>query len=201
MAFVDENLDRLINQCENGDESISFLAIFSFLEGWLREKLNLPFSKNNNDKKFHFPELISELKKYERGIGCRELGPYTESEKQLLKELEKYNGDNNWNNLKTKTTANRIRHSFSKINEGSLFVVVDMFTNFATYHGFLDERIKNLKEKENVIKSKNSLPLKPNNDSVLYKNINDLLENYEKLIKNRNEKKIVCNEIEEFEDK
>lgn len=201
MAFVDENLDRLIKQCEKGDESISFLAIFSFLEGWLREKLNLPFSTNNNDKKFHFPELISELKKYERGIGCRELGPYTESEKQLLKELEKYNGDNNWNNLKTKTTANRIRHTFSKINEGSLFVVVDMFTNFATYHGFLDERIKNLKEKENVIKSKNSLPLKPNNDSVLYKNINDLLENYEKLIKNRNEKKIVYNEIEEFEDK
>ena len=54
MAFVEENLDRLINQCENGDESISFLAIFSFLEGWLREKLNLPFSTNN--KKFHFPQ-------------------------------------------------------------------------------------------------------------------------------------------------
>ena len=50
--FVKLNIDRLINQCENGDESISFLAIFSFLEGWLREKLNLPFSTNNNDKKF-----------------------------------------------------------------------------------------------------------------------------------------------------
>lgn len=197
MAFVDENLDRLINQCENGDESISFLAIFSFLEGWLREKLNLPFSTNN--KKFHFPQLIEELRKYERGIGCRELGPYTESEEKLLEKLEKYSGSNILNELGTKTTANRVRHSFSKINEGSLFVGVEMFIEFAKYHSFLTDSISNLGESKKITDSRRKIPIMPQEESVLYNSKDDLLSKYESCLKNRKTQEDVLTSINETE--
>lgn len=36
--FVEQNIDRVIKQCNGGDEAITFLAIYSFIEGYFREK-------------------------------------------------------------------------------------------------------------------------------------------------------------------
>ena len=50
--FVEQNIDRLIKQCNGGDEAITFLAIYSFIEGFFREKYPNDF-KWEKDIKFH----------------------------------------------------------------------------------------------------------------------------------------------------
>ena len=46
--FVAQNLDRLVEQCAYGDESLSFLAVYSFIEGYLRERCGIPFEARNS---------------------------------------------------------------------------------------------------------------------------------------------------------
>jgi hypothetical protein len=99
--FVDKNIERLIKQCQGGDEAMSFLAIYSFIEGYFRE--TYPNKFKNKDKKFN--DIIDEvINNY--------LKTSLPNEQTLYKELKKYHGYNNLNELKTLTDTNRVRHFF-----------------------------------------------------------------------------------------
>lgn len=212
MSFVEENIDRLIIQCKNGDESISFLAIFAFLEGWLRDKLNLPFGtyKKNNKKNGYvdFPYLIEELKEYEKGIGRLELvAPngmsYRGLENELLPVLKKYHGidEDKLNEIDTNVDTNRVRHSFGKIRGGSLFVVIEKFIEFATYHNFITSDIEELKKLDLVKNSRNQILLKPLKSSVLFLSKNDLFDKYSKLEKNKEKRREIKAEIDNINER
>ena len=99
--FVEQNIDRLIKQCNGGDEAITFLAIYSFIEGFFREKYPNDF-KWEKDIKFH--QIIDLVK-------SRHLATSFPAESTLYDTLKKYHGEkdkNAYKNLKTFTDTNRV---------------------------------------------------------------------------------------------
>lgn len=192
--FVDQNINRLIKQCNGGDEAITFLAIYSFIEGYFREKFPNEF-KWENDIKFN--QILDKIK-------SRHLVTSFPAESKLYDVLKKYHGEkdkNAYKNLQTFTDTNRIRHCFSNIREGTLSVIVGQFIDFARYQGFLKDEISALNNIASVKNSRNSIKLVPSDDSLLYQFKNDLLSQYDSFIKCRNDKETLENELEEIDSK
>lgn len=192
--FVDQNINRLIKQCNGGDEAITFLAIYSFIEGYFREKFPNEF-KWENDIKFN--QILDKIK-------SRHLVTSFPAESKLYDVLKKYHGEkdkNAYKNLQTFTDTNRIRHCFSNIREGTLSVIVGQFIDFARYQGFLKDEISALNNIASVKNSRNSIKLVPSDNSLLYQFKNDLLSQYDSFIKCRNDKETLENELEEIDSK
>lgn len=186
--FVDENIERLIKQCDGGDEAMTFLAIYSFIEGYFRELYPNEFKWENDVK---FPQIIDSIKR-------RHLNTAFPAESTLYDTLKKYHGErspNAYKNLRTFTDTNHIRHCFSDIREGSLSVIVDQFIEFARYRGFLSEKISNMNDSKSVVDSRNKIQLKPIENSVLYHPINDLLLKYKDVSEYRNQKDVLESEL------
>lgn len=190
--FVEQNIDRLIKQCNGGDEAITFLAIYSFIEGFFREKYPNDF-KWEKDIKFH--QIIDLVK-------SRHLATSFPAESTLYDTLKKYHGEkdkNAYKNLKTFTDTNRVRHCFSNIREGTLSVIVDQFIEFARYRGFLTDEITDMNNSDSVMKSRKSIKLIPSDDSLLYHLKNDFLTQYESFLNYRKEKEILESELEQID--
>lgn len=184
-SYVEQNIDRLIKQCDDGDEAMSFLAIYSFIEGYFRNLFPNDFKW---EKDISFNQIIDNIK-------FQHLKTSFPSEVKLYETLKKYHGKRTpsaHKNLKTSTDTNRIRHCFSNIRPSSLSVIVEQFIEFARYRGFLTDKISNMNNIKKVEFSRSSIQIKPSDDSILYNIKNDLLIKYEVISQLQNEK----NEIE-----
>ena len=168
--FVDKNIERLIKQCQGGDEAMSFLAIYSFIEGYFRYLYNI----SGKDKKFN--DIIDEVINNHLNTS----GP---AERKLYERLKKYHGYNRLNELETLTDTNRVRHWFSNIKSGTLSVIVDQFIKFAEYRKFLTPEISNMNNIKQVIDSRDKIQLEPSDNSILYHQENDLLLKYDEISK------------------
>lgn len=185
--FVNENIDRLIEQCENGEESMSFLAIYSFIEGYARFVCDLSWEED-----WKFRQVLDELKNKHPSKA-----QYRAGEHQFFIELNKFHSKDE--NSKTGIGTNLIRHCFSKIREGSLFVVVNQFIKFAEYQGFLSEKIKKINDSKIVKKSKEQISIAPKNDSILYSQKNDLLIKYPDIFIKKQTRKNIIKRIDELQ--
>ena len=160
MSFVEDNIKRLIKQCEYGDEAMTFLAIYSFIEGYFRDLYPSEF-KYEDDIKFH--HIMDKIK-------SRHLNTSFPAEINLYEQLKKYHGEKNPNaykNLRTAIDTNRIRHCFSNIRPGTLSVIVGQFIDFARYRGFLRPEISNMNSSKPVLDSRSKIQLEPTDDSIL----------------------------------
>ncbi|BDC95506.1 NusA N-terminal domain-containing protein [Treponema saccharophilum] len=192
MNFVDENIKRLIKQCDGGDEAMTFLAIYSFIEGYFRDLYPSEF-KYEDDIKFH--HIMDKIK-------SRHLKTSFPAEINLYETLKKYHGEKNPNaykNLRTAIDTNRIRHCFSNIRPGTLSVIVGQFIDFARYRGFLTDEISNMNISKPVSDSRSKIQLEPTDDSVLYDLKNDLLSKYTDVSKLFHEKTRIASELENID--
>ena len=194
MNFIDENMKRLIKQCENGDEAMSFLAVYSFIEGYFRDLYPNDFKW---EKGFSFHQIMENIK-------YRHLGTCFPAEITLYETLKKYHGEKNpiaYKNLKTFTDTNRVRHCFSNIRPGSLSVVVDQFIELAKYRGFLTNEIANMNNTKQVTDSRSKILLEPSEDSVLHHLKNDLLSRYNEILNLFKEKLKIESDLENIDSK
>lgn len=183
--FVEENIDRLIKQVENGDEAMSFLAIYSFIEGYFRKLFPyFKFGKKMSDgknKHYDFGEILSEssenLKFEKNGKECT-----------LYEELKLYHSSWKKDLLQTNSSTNAIRHEFATIRAGSLSVVVGQFIKFADYRGFLTNKISKMSFCKQVMDSRKKIQLEVSDDSVLHNLKNDLLSRYDEIFVLRKKK-------------
>lgn len=136
MFDLDKNIDRIIQQCNGGDEAMTFLAIYSFMEGYGRDKLKLPF---DGEKKY-FNNIIYELSKY-----------WSKSERNVIDSLEAFYND--WINYRSSityehpTNANKIRHCFDSLSDKSfLSTVIYQFEKFAELENFNVSLLRKIKD-------------------------------------------------------
>lgn len=191
-TFVEQNIERLIKQCENGDDAMSFLAIYSFIEGYFRDLYPNDFKW---EKDIKFNQMIDFIK-------SRHLVTSFPAESKLYDVLKKYHGEkdkNAYKNLKTFTDTNRVRHCFSDIREGTLSVIVEQFIEFAQYRGFLTEEISAMNDSASVSNSRKSIKSVPSDNSILYNLRNDLLAKYDSFFKYKKEKEALENDLEKID--
>lgn len=194
MGFVEENIGRLIKQCDGGDEAVSFLAIYSFIEGYFRASYPNAF-KWEKDWKFH--QILEYVK-------SRYLGNASLAESKLYERLKRYHGERDsaaYKDLKTFTDTNRIRHCFSNIREGTLSVIVGQFIEFARYRNFLTEEIANMNAIKSVEDSRSKIQLRPSDDSVLYHAKSDLLLRYDSILASRENRSKLKSALEDLDGK
>lgn len=141
---MSENIERLLLQ-KDGDPSCFYLAIFSFIEGYLRSR-DLEKYKFTYDagEKFSLATLFKDL--------LDEVDPAYKSNILRLKDyacndthIEKWNedGSKEW---KKHISANEVRHTFCKQENETICDVVKQFIKFAKNFGFLTDEINNLQK-------------------------------------------------------
>lgn len=59
--YVNENIPRLIEQIESGDRAMSFMAIYSFIEGYGRIKCPQFAFNSGGDKDVNFPKIMDKI--------------------------------------------------------------------------------------------------------------------------------------------
>lgn len=110
-----EDVDRLLNQ-QYGDKSFFYLALFSFIETYLRVKFS--YLTEDDD----FPEVIKQQ------IDSVRNGGYWYDKKEM---------DNYYAIKRNHSLANKVRHNFIKIDEEEeLTAAVSMFLKFAKDQNF-----------------------------------------------------------------
>lgn len=199
--FIEKNIGRLIKQFKGGDEAITFLAIYSFIEGYLRNKYpeKFPMSGYYAEGKWQYYTFDKIIKSF---IKFQNLQKHDDKYAAFLTELIRYHGKGSEcdSNIDTQTDTNHIRHCFSNIRKGTLFVVVNQFIKFAKHQGFLTEEISDMNINDSVVKSREEIESYPVGDSILYSLKNDLLEKYDFIKKCRKEKENIEIEVEEIEE-
>ena len=167
--FFDENIERLLKQVEYGDESFSFLAMYSFIEGYLRKRLNINYRWNKD-----FPEIIELfIQNQNRRSDC----PYGSKESfDNLNDLIKYHGSFDEKSLGTGTDTNHIRHEFSKMMPQKLSIVALQFYTFFKYRSIDTSKIEKILNCSSVQTSMSSIPIEPPKESDIY-SINENLFN------------------------
>lgn len=183
--FIAQNLDRIVEQCTYGDESMSFLAVYSFIEGYLRERCGISFrSQNgNNNREPNFSIIVKdrfdELLRLRHDVTTGDIG----GERQNRNDIIKYHGTNDIASLNTGTDTNRVRHCFAKIADGSLSISVKQLYDFIKYREFDDnetylQKLQAVLDSGKVRDSRNALRNTPPDGSILYNQKNDLLDKY-----------------------
>lgn len=192
-SFVKENIPRLTKQLQSGDNAMSFLAVYSFIEGYFRTL----FPEYDLEKSKEFIKFKDIIKNIEENFEL------PRDERELYDELTLYYSAYGKKKGKTatKTSANSIRHAFKNIRSGSLSVVVGQFIEFSEYRGFITDEISNMRRIEAVERSRKERSLLPSNDSILYSQKNDLLVQYSDISKYYEEKTSYISELKRIDAK
>ena len=173
--YVENNIERVVKQCMGGDESMSFLAVYSFVEGFFRNKYHKELSF---DKNVSFPVIIESVIEKEC---CNNIQKH-----KLYEQIMRYHGASKHKNvvefdLETSTDTNRIRHCFSKISEGTIFVVIDQFIDFCKENNLLEDypaimSLVELRDKKYTILSDQDYSTVPMGSCLLLRKIEDVLD-------------------------
>lgn len=139
-----EEIDRLVSQ-QNGDTGFYLLAIFSFIEAYIRHNFEeLKYSESKEQEHVYFPKIIRTLENFDSPFDSHSKYHYL---------------NNNLIALHTKY-ANKVRHDFAQIDNIVLASVVKSFLKFAKYHKFLTQELAALSNGSEFNEIKNHLPPK-----------------------------------------
>lgn len=154
MAWSNEELyrkiERVLKQCNSdGDEAMTFMAIYSFLEGYMRSDAREQLDKNienrfwrdktpNNPNDLSFGQVIGTFKYKKYLTGYNKDNP----ESRFLDEISSFHGRQST----LSSNTNKIRHEFDELDPSELSVVIWQFIKFAEYNNFSTDEIKKLLE-------------------------------------------------------
>lgn len=150
---LNENIDRLIQQID-GDPALLYLSIFAFIEGYFRDKdPSYDFDARNKDRNGKTWMLYSILSDQIFKITHNSNYSIIESTsiKENLETLQDLGcvSDDGINGSPAHNyyiSADRIRHTFTKIKNESLITALDKFVEFAEYYHFKDDRFLKLQK-------------------------------------------------------
>lgn len=144
---IENNISRLLKQ-SNGDNSFYFLAILSFIEGFLRDKYKTDFPEFDFDKP---------RKKDEPHFGLTKMIEIVEKENPQAKKslssfyfFERHHSGEYKNEISGKiekeyfVSGDRIRHCFALQDDKNLQVLITTFAQFAKDFGFYENNKENI---------------------------------------------------------
>lgn len=158
--FFNENIDRLVNQCKTGgNNAFSYVAIFSFLEGYFRERFPKEFGfSKNNENHITFPGIADTFIKY-----CKTMiSDSNVNEKDVVLNLTDLRimygsyDQNNWNSTEN-TDTNHIRHCFAELKPGTLFFLLTKVKEFFKSQNINIDKLENLANSENIVADKSDI--------------------------------------------
>lgn len=156
--FFNDNIDRLVNQCKTGgNNAFSYVAIFSFLEGYFRKRFPKEFGfSKNNENYITFPGIADAFIYY-----CKVMTSDSNEKKNAILNLTDlrimYNNyeQDEWNSSEN-TDTNHIRHCFADLKPGTLFIVLNKVIDFFKTQNINTYKLVDLANSENIKSEKNA---------------------------------------------
>lgn len=156
--FFNDNIDRLVNQCKTGgNNAFSYVAIFSFLEGYFRKRFPKEFGfSKNNENYITFPGIADAFIYY-----CKVMISDSNEKKNAILNLTDlrimYNNyeQDEWDSSEN-TDTNHIRHCFADLKPGTLFIVLNKVIDFFKTQNINTYKLVDLANSENIKSEKNA---------------------------------------------